>query len=174
MAAFKYVTVLIAFLMLYATIYIFGKFTALNKLLKYTKGSSVTHGLSTFLIMVYTQSTKVSFDILIFGYLLDLKGDKVRTIVFYQGDVSLFSKEHAPFVVLAFLSLMLITIIPPFFLLVYPSATELSFMPKLIKIIPFTCISNIPMFRLKPLFDAFQSTFKDSCRYFAGLILGTE
>ena len=172
MAAFKYVTVLIAFLMLYATIYIFGKFTALNKLLKYTKGSSITHGLSTFLIMVYMQSTKVSFDILIFGYLHDLKGDKVRAIVFYQGDVSPFSKEHAPFVVLAFLSLMLITIIPPFFLLVYPSATQLSFMPKLIKIIPFTCISKIQMFRLKPLYDAFQSTFKDSCRYFAGLYFG--
>ena len=45
-------------------------------------------------------------------------------------------------------------------------------MPKLIKIIPFTCISKIPMFRLKPLYDAFQSTFKDSCRYFAGLYFG--
>ena len=172
MTAFKYVTVLIAFLLVYATIYFFGKFTALNKLLKYSKGSSVTHGLSTFLIMVYMQSTKVSFDILIFGYLHDLKGDKVRAVVFYQGDVSPFSKEHAPFAVLALLSLMFITIIPPFFLLVYPSATRLSSMPKLLKINPFTCLSKIPMFRLKPLFDAFQSTFKDKNRYFAGLYFG--
>ena len=57
--AFKFTTVVVASLYVLLTICCLNRFLRLHKILLYLKGSSITHGLSIFLALVYMQCTKV-------------------------------------------------------------------------------------------------------------------
>ena len=81
-------------------------------------------------------------------------------------------KDHAHlrYALPAFCLLVVITILPPVLLLSYPLCyrvlaffriQESKFSRVLCKVIPLE--------KYKPFFDSFQGTFRDECRYFAGL-----
>ena len=61
-------------------------------------------------------------------------------------------------------------IVPPVLLIAYPLCYKAFALLHIneTRFVPFLC-KIFPLEKLKPLFDAFQSAFKDNCRYFSGL-----
>ena len=168
--AFKYVTVAYALLLVLVTIFIMNSCNVYRWCPSFkvsTVKSSVIHGLSAFLIMCYAQCTKVSFYILEHTDLMSRGHSYNRTVVFYQGRMEYFHKEHLPYAIPALFCLITIVAIPPILLLIYPVCYKIL---ALLKLDESRYISRfIPLAKLKPLLDAFQSCFKDNCRFFAGL-----
>ena len=171
--AFKYVTVAYALLLIITTIWLMNKCNLYQKiscLRASTMHSSIIHGLSAFLIMVYTQCATVSLKILDFTYLFT-KGHKYnRTVVHYLGDVRHLHPQHLPYAIPALVCVITIVLTPTIVLLLYPSCFKLFTISHLEET---RCVSfvlhKIPHSLLKPFTDSFQNCFKDNLRFFAGL-----
>ena len=164
-------TVVYALILVFATIWVTGRFGKCCNHRKTTITRSITHGLSAFLVMVHAQCTTVSFKILQFVHLYShgLPSTK-KTVVFYQGNIDYFSPRHLIYAIPAILCLLTIVVLPPIVLLTYPLCNRIIALLKLDNRIVISWISRkIPMVRLKPIIDAFQGCFKDEYRYFAGL-----
>lgn len=133
------------------------------------KTSAVTHGLSTFLIISYGQCTKTGFSILTVTYLKGRPG--INSVpVTYFGGLPYLGKDHLPYAIPAVIFSFLLVILPPLLLFMYPlilhllAICGLSEHPTVNKSLQY-----IGMNRLKPLFDSFQSCYKDKMRFFSGL-----
>lgn len=89
---------------------------------------------------------------------------------FYNGELPFFTGRHLLYALPALLFLVAVGLVPPLLLLTYPLCYRLFSVLGIgeSKIIKFLCIC-IPLERLKPFFDAFQSSFKDEYRFFSGL-----
>ena len=117
--------------------------------------------------MCYAQCTRVSFYILENTDLKSRGHSLNRTVVFRRGQVGYFHTEHLPYAIPALFCIITIVAIPPILLLIYPACYKVL---ALFKLDESRNISRfIPLVKLKPLLDAFQSCFKDNCRFFAGL-----
>ena len=171
--AFKYVTMAYALALILIMIALMN-FAPLYRFVTFVKPrmlrQSVTHGLTAFLIMCYAQCAKVTFQILRRASLYTISGTVVRTVPLYYGEIGYFSKEHLPYAFPAIVCLFSVLSVPPLLLLVYPLVYKvLAFF----KINESDKLKNItrycPVSKLKPLLDSFQSCFKDSTRFFAGL-----
>ena len=173
MLAFKYITVAYALLLIAVTVWLINKCNLYQRiycLRASTMRSSVTHGLSAFLVMVYTQCATISLKILDFTYLHSKGHVYNRTVVTYYGDIHYFHPRHLPYAIPALFCVIFVVIIPTVVLLLYP----LCF--KVISVFHLgdnNCVSwiqqQIPHAYLKPFADSFQSCFKDNLRFFAGL-----
>ena len=132
--------------------------------------SYVIHGISTLLVMCYARCTKVSLLILDSADLTSRGQKYVSKVVFRQGNVDYFSKDHLPYAVPALLCLVTIVALPPILLLVYPVCYKILALFHFddSHFIHFTS-RFVPLAKLKPFLDSFQSCFKDNCRFFAGL-----
>ena len=171
--AFKFVTVTYALLLVLATILLMNFCNVYRwcpSLKVSTVKSSIIHGLSAFLIMCYAQCTKVSFTILEYTDLASRGYKYNRTVVFRQGEVEYFSKEHLPHALPALFCLATIVAIPPILLIIYPLCYKVLALFNLSESKYTRYVSKfIPLLKLKPLLDSFQSCFKDNLRFFAGL-----
>ena len=80
------------------------------------------------------------------------------------------SKRHNKYAFPASVFLIIVTIIPPVLLLSYPLCYKILALCHLqeSKFTKRLC-KCIPLEKYKPVFESFQSTFKDEYRYFAGL-----
>ena len=133
-----------------------------------TNTTSLTKGLSTFLILCYSQTTRICFQILNIGYLRGKGGiTSPKLLVFRMGNVQYLTGIHIPFAIGAIICLMTVVILPPFMLMFYPAIyrviPEHFHKKKILKIVLYR------VNKYKPVFDAFQGYFKDKHRYFAGL-----
>ena len=172
--AIKYVTVLYALLLVVATVLVMQYCLCCQRFCyRITPGkmrSYVIHGLSAFLVMCYTQVATVSFYILtpisLYG-----QGHTFReTVIAYQGTTAYFSRDHLPYALPAILFLVTIVALPPLLLLLYPLHYRVLAFLHLSETKCFLRLSRyLPISRLKPLLDSFQSCFKDNFRFFAGL-----
>ena len=139
------------------------------KALRWRRDSSVTHGISTFLIICYGQYTRVSFFILTRAYLRRKPGVEPVPVTFYGG-LEYLSRAHLFYAIPAILCTTFLVVLPPLFLLLYPliphllSLCGLNEHPAVNKALQLLCIN-----RLLPLFDSFQSCYKDKMRFYAGL-----
>ena len=81
-----------------------------------------------------------------------------------------FGGSHLKYAIPAVFALVLITILPPVLLLVYPLCYKVLALMKLeeTRVTRVLC-RVVPLERFKPFFDSFQGAFKDNHRYFAGL-----
>ena len=171
--AFKYVTVAYALLLLIATVMLMNicncyRFCRCIK--PRTMKSSVIHGISAFLVMCYAQSTKISFLILRPSYLCYNSRNCSDTIVHYHGNTTYLSKDHLPYALPAIFCLVIITGIPTILLLAYPAYYKILALLRLNENRKLQQISRkIPIAKLKPFFDSFQSCYKDKFRFFSGL-----
>lgn len=166
---FKYLTLVYALMLVLGTVLIV-KLCSAFKCVRFRKLKySVIQGLSAFIVMTYSQCTEISFSIL--NPINIYKGTrKNSTVVFLQGNIVYFSKEHLPYAIPALLCILtFVTIIPPL-LMFYPLCNKVISFLKLedSRLVQLTS-SVIPISKIKPLFDCFQGTFKDNCRFFAGL-----
>ena len=170
----KYVTVLYALLLVVATVLVMQYCSCCQRFChRITPGkmrSYVIHGLSAFLVMCYTQVATVSFYILtpisLYG-----QGNSFREkVIAYQGTTAYFSRDHLPYALPAILFLVTVVALPPLLLLLYPLHYRVLAFLHLSETKCFLRLSRyLPISRLKPLFDSFQSCFKDNFRFFAGL-----
>ena len=178
--AFKYVTTMFV-MVLIAVIVIAMKFVSMNTqgslkychkakaLISWRKDSAVIHGISTFLIICYGQYTRVSFFILTMTYLQGKPGVKSIPVTFYGG-LPYLSNAHLVYAIPAIICTTFLVILPPLLLLLYPlvpyllSWCGLNEHPVVNKLLELMCIN-----RLIPLFDSFQSCYKDKMRFYAGL-----
>ena len=171
--AFKYVTVAYALLLVLVTIFIMNSCNVYRWCPSFkvsTVKSSVIHGLSAFLIMCYAQCTKVSFYILEHTDLSSRGHVYNRNVVFRQGNIVYFHKEHLPYAIPALFCLIIIVALPPILLLIYPVCYKVLALFKLDESKYTHYISKfVPLSKMKPLLDSFQSCYKDNCRFFAGL-----
>ena len=173
--AFKYVTILYTLVLIASVIWIMnkcggrccGKYCQIT-----TVKSSVIHGISSFLVICYTQCVRISMNLLNPVHFNVEVGNEYSppARVWYNAEVKYFRKEHLQYALPALFCLLTIGILPPALLLSYP------LLNKLIAFFGFedfklmSSISHkLSISNLKPLLDSFQSCFKDNMRFFAGL-----
>ena len=183
--AFKYVTTLSTMLFLAIFIVIvnqksvparslarpcscFAKIHTFTKKMKLFQ-NSIVHGISTFLILSYTQYTATSFQILNRIPLYGEGGVRFKSVVFYQGSVDYFGPGHLRYAIPAVLVLVFLSLPPPLLLISYPLLWKLK--AKLRQNSATDDDTTIwPIRKLLPLIDSFQGVFRDNCRMFAGLL----
>ena len=170
---FKFVTVTYALLLVIATIKLLNTFNFYRCcpfLKRNPEKSYVIHGISALLVMCYARCTKVSLLILDSADLTSRGQRYVSKVVFRQGNVDYFSKGHLPYAVPALACLATIVALPPILLLVYPVCYKILALFHLddSRFLHFTS-RFVPLAKLKPFLDSFQSCFKDNYRFFAGL-----
>ena len=132
--------------------------------------NSVVKGLSAFLVMCYAQCVKVSFNLLYFGTIqvgwLE-KNSSVRRRVWYNGELEYFKGGHLAYALPALAVLLTIGIFPPVILITYPAIFQILSCLNLQDSWIDKCLPSFST--MKPFLDAFQGSFKDNCRCFAGI-----
>ena len=135
--------------------------------------NSVIHSLTTFLVLSYARITLVTFKLLTPTTLYGPGGQdssQQKTVVWFDGTKSYFGSEHLPYALGALLVLVTFVIIPPLLLLSYP------LLPVLLTrlgVEEYWIVKKLiinPLSKCVPIFDAFQSCYKDEYRFFAGLL----
>ena len=139
-----------------------------------TVKASVVHGISTFLMMCYTQCVKISLYLLtgVNFYVKANSNFKPPRRVWLNGEIVFFSKEHLPYALPAIFCILTIGVLPLALLLCYPLGNKVMDMLHLQdqKVVYYISQSvPIHVSSLKPLLDSIQSCYKDNLRFFAGL-----
>ena len=180
--AFKYVTVVYSIVLVIVAVLFkrFGIGKCLcfkNRNLSESSNISVKntmiHGFTAFLIMCYSQCAKVTLFILTPGRIHSmgrLNHSNITKVVFYHGDYKYLDSNHIKYALPASIFGITLVLIPPLLLVIYPLCYKVL---SLLRIEETRCISILcrilPLERMKPIFDSFQSCFKDKYRFFAGL-----
>lgn len=171
--AFKYVTIgYSVFLIIFVVS--FFKYCGARCLGKYYRASivrnSVIQGLSAFLVICYAQCIKASFNLLYSGVINFSTSEvniSVSKRVWYNGELEFLQTEHLPYALPALAVLLTIGIFPPMVLIFYPAIFRIMAFLRIKDSYIDKCFP--PYSALKPFLDAFQGSFKDNFRYFAGL-----
>ena len=171
--ALTYITIIYAFVMIVLTIVIMNYCSCCSKVShkQQTSKSYAIHGLSTFLIMCYVRCTKVSFQILASSKPAGaMQMYAKRRRVFYSGNYQYFDEHHVVYAIPALVCIVIIVIIPPAILLWYPMGPKLLQKCGLGESRAVKILNKlIPVHKLQPFLDSFQSCYKDECRFFSGL-----
>ena len=167
--ALKYAVSIYALMLVLTTIFLI-RFCSRFRFAKYNFGTySITQVISTFIVIVYSKCTYVSFSILWYRQLYHEKTSVVK-VVALQGTMEYFGSSHLPYAIAALLFLFFFILPLPLLLLFYPLSNKVvswlglddSYLVRLTSRL-------VPLFKLLPLFDCFQGTFKDKYRFFSGL-----
>lgn len=127
--------------------------------------SSAKNGLTAFIVICYSQCARVSFQIVSPVYLYGIDYTIVSQVVFRRGEYEYFRPNHLRYALPA-LAVLLVMSMVPFLLVLYPLIFKLLAFCKLSE----SKLANMmSRFLPIPLLDSFQSSFKDNCRFFAGL-----
>ena len=135
--------------------------------------NSVIHSLTTFLVLSYARITSVTFKLLRPTVLYGPGGQDSsyqKTVVWFDGTKSYFGPEHLPYALGAIFMFITFVLIPPLLLLSYPLLPVL--MTRL-GVEDYWIVRKLitnPLSKCVPIFDAFQSCYKDEYRFFAGLL----
>ena len=164
----KYVTVCFALALVLATI-ILARHGYLKRTLFtrfQTPNSILIQGLTAFFVLCYAQSVRVTSHILNFTCLYRENFICTGYVVNRMGTLTFLQGGHIKYAILAFLVLIFLVLIPPILLIAYPLVFKLLGHCGLSESKLAKCI-----WRLLPIqfLDAFQSSFKDKYRFFAGL-----
>ena len=81
---------------------------------------SITDVIAAFLLLSYTKFIIVSIQLLSPSNLFDENDAVFKTVLYYDGSIGYFSKEHTPYVIAAVFVLVVFVIFPPLLLLAYP------------------------------------------------------
>ena len=128
--------------------------------------SVLIHGMSAFFILCYSQAARTTFHILNPSCLYSANFTCRVKVVHLAGHLTYFEGEHVPYAIAAILVFIFMIIIPPLLLVSYPLVFKLFGHCNLSE----TKLATI-LWRMMPIqfLDAFQSSFKDKYRFFAGL-----
>lgn len=135
---------------------------------------SIVHGITTLMIITYSQITKVSFQILTRVELCEEMNKCSKKVVFLSGGTEFMTQEHlyyaipAMLVVIYAVLLPLILIAHPFYLMGKKLLLDKDIMQEKERVCCSCCSTNLGLL-FKPTTDSLQSCFKDNMRFFAGL-----
>ena len=131
--------------------------------------TSVIDAYATFFLLSYSKFLSVSFDILTPTSLYTLNSNHTTLVLYYDGSIEYFGKEHLPYAVLAIVVLFVFVSAPTMLLIFYPFI----FFQKFLNCFPVGW-SNI----LRTFVDSFLGCYKDGtepgtrdCRWFAAVFL---
>lgn len=171
--AFKYITILYIIMLIVAVVLFMNKcrWRCLGKCRRITDIKiSVIHGISTFLVLCYSQCIEVSIGLLIPLHIHIPEDDSNFTCsnctrVWLNGELIYFHRDHLRYALPALFYLLTIGLLPPVLLLIYPLFNKILSVLGLDnnKVINFLS-EKLPvrLSSLKPLFDSFQGCFKDN------------
>ena len=170
MISIKYVSVIYAVILIKGFVYMFKHCTCISKCPKVSPSYSAVQGLTAFLVISYFQCSRITFLILNRETPRGIGGSHYKDIVFWDGSLTYFSPKHLQYAIPAIICLIFFVIPFPLILLfnglLLKCESQLSsrfyFMRRSM---PWTKIH----YRMKPLLDSFQGTFKDQYRFFSGL-----
>ena len=160
--------------------YLTHRFKAVRWLTKRLSGQSAAHGLSAFIILTYTRFLTYGGVLYSVNTLEPSNPVNASTIqvMALQGNHEFFKHPKYIIVALAFLLLIIFTVLlPTFLLLVYPALPQLqtklqqSKYRVLRRVSGLKCLSVFSRPSIQHFGDLFQSSYKDSCRFFAGVLL---
>ena len=145
-------------------------FRCLFKLLRRNWDSKTTiiDAYATFFILSYAKILSVSADLLIPIRAHSLNNDSVTWVLYYDGSVDYFGREHLPYAILALISLSMITVPTTLLLLIYQQKCF------------HKCLSCLKINNqiLLTVMDSFQGCYKNGtepktkdCRWFAAVPL---
>ena len=175
MIALKYITIFYALLLIVTVLWFMNKYggRCFGKWCRITKlNSSVTHGITTFLVICYVQCVYVSLTLLLRYEYIAPAGSQLKAlnVVWLNGNLDYFSRRHLPYALPALACMLTIAVLPPTLLLIYPLVYKLLAFFGLEDSKPVNLVfRKLLISSLKPLFDSFQGCFKDNLRFFAGL-----
>ena len=167
----KYVSVIYAVVLIKGFVYMFKHCTCSSKCPKVSVSYSAVQGLTAFLVISYFQCSRITFLILNRKTPRGIGGSLYNDdIVFWDGSLTYFSPKHLQYAIPAIICLVIFVIPFPLILmfngLLLKCESQLSRRFYLIRgSMPWTMIH----YRMKPLLDSFQGTFKDQYRFFSGL-----
>ena len=166
MMVMKCATVVLAFLLVFLTI-LLTRCRVTNRLLRYyTPNSILIHGISTFVIICYSQIAYVTFHILTYFCLYSTNYHCEERVVNYMGYMVYFHGDHLKYAIPAVFVAIFFIMLLPLMLLIYPL---------LFRLLGLCNLSEsgiaVTLSRLMPiqLLDSFQGSFKDNFRFFSGL-----
>ena len=129
---------------------------------------TISDALAAFILLSYTKFTIVSLRLLSPSQLYNDTGSSADVVMYYDGTIEYFGREHIPYFLVALASL-LVVILPPLLLLLYP----LRALHRALALL--RCQRFQPGGRLELFLNAFYGCFKDGTantwdwRCFAGL-----
>ena len=173
--AIKYITILYTALLIITLVWAMNKCggRCLGKCCRITTiKTSVVHGISSFLMIGYSQCVNVSLSLLLQVHIYAAQDENFRppNRVWLNSEIVNFSREHLPYALPAVLCLLTVGIIPPILLLIYPLLNKIIAKLDLEKFAIFAYVMKVPSISsIKPFLDSFQGCFKDDMRFFAGL-----
>ena len=166
--AVKYATIVYSLLLIAITIVVMKLCTV--RCSKLSIKGSIIHGFSAFFVICYAQCTRVTLLLLRPTQLYAMGLKKVEKVVYYQGDFIFMSGEHLRYAIPALFFMTTLVAVPLILLLVYPFCYKVFAILKIeeTKLVRIMC-RVVPLEKMKPLFDSFQSCFKDDYRFMAGV-----
>ena len=129
--------------------------------------NSLVDAFATFLLLSYVKFLSASFDILMPTSSWDIENTLQQPVVYYDGTIGYFGKEHLPYALLALAVLLVFTFCPILLLCLYPCRCFQRFLNRY----------HLSSQTLHTFMDTFQGGFKDGingtrdCRYFAAVYL---
>ena len=161
----KYTTVGFALVLVILTIFVV-RCRCIRLRILHTPNSVLIHGLSAFFILCYSQCARTTFHILNYFCLYSMDEKCEDKFVYRVGYMTYFKGEHVKYASTAVVVLIFIVMLPPILLMVYPLGFKVLGLCRLSE----SRLTAV-LWRLMPiqLLDAFQSSFKDEYRFFAGL-----
>ena len=130
---------------------------------------SVTDSFAAFLLLSYTKFLTISGRLLSPQSLYDHNSTIVKTVLYYDGSIGYFEREHVPYILIAVIVLIVFILIPPLLLIAYPSK-------KFHKCLKILLCNWDTGGKIQLFLNTFYRCYKDGqdpgtrdCRCFAGL-----
>ena len=169
--AVKYITIAYSLLLVFVVVFLCNKCCTTVRMCGHrTSKTAAVHGLSSFLVLCYSQCTKVSLLLLTPATVYQKSSQYYKRVVFYDGQMDFFKGKHLAYTIPVIMLAFPLIVIPPFLLLAYPLCYKVfAFLHIQESMFLKIVCKIIPLERFRPFFDSFQSSFKDEYRCFAGL-----
>ena len=135
---------------------------------KWDSKSSLIDVMATFMLLSYTKTLSVSFDLLTYTRPFNIHGNFTGVYLYNDPTISYFGEEHRPYAIMAILFSLIVNIFPLLLLLFYP-------MNCFQKFLNFFHLSHVA---LHTFVESFLGYYKDGtepgtrdCRYFGAMFL---
>ena len=152
--------------------YCIPRYECLSQRVRYTTAlTSIVNGLSALLVLSFTNCLETSFQILHPTAILGEDLVVVEKQATFMENRPYMQGRHLLFAIPA-IAILIMMMIPPTLLLLYPIFNMISTAMGIEELKVTHTLSNLFGYsQLKPFYDLFYHSFKDNCRFFAGLYL---
>ena len=133
--------------------------------------SSVTHGISAFLVLCFAKINILSFGVLKYTELFYTNGTSYSKVVYLQGEITYFGESlYNVYAIISLFTVVIIITVPTMLLVFHPILIRIAIYFEWGESRFILLINKLLLIdRLKPMLDTFQGDYKDNMHFFAGL-----